>query len=124
MKKAVYLWITFLFFVGTGCTESVDIAIPDNYEVANITGMSIYDTNVKAIASKATIDNEAKTVTATLTAAQDITKLKVTLTISPGATVTSPLGTGFLDFSQPKTITIVSPGQKVTHVWTIAVVNP
>jgi len=124
MKRVAYLLIPVLL-LAFGCAEDVNITIPEDVDVANITGVTVYGDNLATLALRSTnIDSDAKTVLITFNAAQDLTKLKVSLTISTGATITTPLGTGFLDFSQPKTVTVVSPGLAVTSIWTITFVNP
>jgi hypothetical protein len=124
MKRLLYILLIPLMF-SFGCAEDIDITIPEDVDVANITGLTVYNEQLATLALKSTLINrEAKTVVATFNAAQNLAKLKVSLTITPGSTVENPLGTGFSDFSQPKTITIVSPSAAVKSVWTITIVNP
>jgi hypothetical protein len=124
MKKLIYLLIVsaFAFF---GCKETVNIDIPENYEKADITGIAVYNSEqIAAVTSSFSIANALKEVVVILGTAQDLTKLKVSLTISPGATVVEPLGTNIQDFSQPRTVRIVSPGGKVENEWTVIIFNP
>lgn len=107
-----------------GCAEDVHIDIPEDFEKAEITGVAVYDANVKFVASKSNINSELQEVTVTLNTMQDIAQLKLTITITTGATVINPLGTQIQDFTQLKTIKIVSPGKSVEKEWTIRVVNP
>jgi hypothetical protein len=124
MKKIIFLLASVIVLSVTACSEDVNIDIPEDYENAEITGISVYNEDIAFVESKASIDKEAKSVTVTLAQVQDITRLKVTLTISPGSTVITPLGTGLLDFSTSKTLTIASPGKTVQNEWTIAIINP
>ena len=124
MKKITYLLMSTLFLLFSSCMEDVNVDIPENIEKADITGVTIYDGSLKVIPAGSTINVEAKTVTIVLNATNDITKLKVSLTISTGATVIEPLGTGYLDFSSPKTVKIASPGKSIINDWTIQISNP
>jgi hypothetical protein len=143
MKRIIYLLIAVILLPLTGCKEDIDIVIPEEYEVAAITGIAVYREAVEgdaeyakketlvSVKSTATINTEAvvdgetiKLVKVTLAATADLTKLKVTLTISPGATVVNPLGTNIQDFSETRTIDIVSPSGKVTNKWYIQILNP
>jgi hypothetical protein len=121
----------FLLLIGTlaSCMEKVDIEIPEDYDNALVTGLSIYCASqdsdpIKALTSVVVIDNENQAVTATLTTAEDLTQLKVTLTVSSGATVVNPLGSQIQDFSQARTVEIESPSKQLRNTWTITIVNP
>ncbi|MDR1896631.1 MAG: hypothetical protein LBR10_07570 [Prevotellaceae bacterium] len=124
MKHLFYLLIALVLLPFSGCEEDINIVIPEEYQIAEITGIAVYNENLAFVNSTASIDDENKTVEVTLSALQDITKIKVTLTISPGATVKTPLGTGLLDFTEPKTVIIASPGEEIENTWTIAIINP
>ncbi|MDR3062482.1 MAG: hypothetical protein LBU57_10320 [Dysgonamonadaceae bacterium] len=124
MKRISYLVLLFTVFVFFGCSETVNIEIPENYEKANITGITVYNTSGTSISSKVTITDSAQEVVVVLGTSYDLTKLKVSLTVSPGSTVIQPLGTGYLDFSNPRTVTIVSPGGSVKNEWNIQIKNP
>ncbi len=124
MKKLTYLLIV-VTLVFCGCKETVNIDIPDNYEKADITGVAVYNNEqIAAITSSYSIAYALKEVVIILGTTQDLTQLKVSLTISAGATVVQPLGTYIQDFSQPRTVRIVSPGGSVENEWTIIVFNP
>lgn len=124
MKKLTYLLII-VAFAFSGCKESVNIDIPENYEKADITGVAVYNNEqIAAVTSSYSIAYALKEVVVILGTTQDLTHLKVSLTISPGATVTQPLGTYIQDFSQPRTVRIVSPGGSVENEWTIIIFNP
>lgn len=123
MKKFVYLLIVAVF-VSFGCRETVDIEIPENYEKADITGITVYNAQAVSITSSTSIANALKEVVVILGTTQDLTNLKVSLTISPGATITQPLETNIQDFSQPRTVRIVSPGGSVENEWSIRIFNP
>jgi hypothetical protein len=124
MKKIIYLLLSVTLILPFGCKETIDIEIPENYEKADITGVTVYNTAGTSISSNVTITDSNKEVLVTLRTANDLTKLKVTLTVSPGSTVVQPLGTGYLDFSNPRTVTIVSPGESVRNEWNIQIINP
>jgi hypothetical protein len=123
VKKFVYLLIVAVF-VSFGCRETVDIEIPENYEKADITGITVYNAQAVSITSSTSIANALKEVVVILGTTQDLTNLKVSLTISPGATITQPLETNIQDFSQPRTVRIVSPGGSVENEWSIRIFNP
>ncbi|KAA6348379.1 hypothetical protein EZS27_004197 [termite gut metagenome] len=123
VKKFVYLLIVAVF-VSFGCRETVDIEIPENYEKADITGITVYNAQAVSITSSTSIANALKEVVVILGITQDLANLKVSLTISPGATVTQPLETNIQDFSQPRTVRIVSPGGSVENEWSIRIFNP
>ncbi|MDR0681576.1 MAG: hypothetical protein LBG15_07005 [Dysgonamonadaceae bacterium] len=127
----------FLLLICTlaSCMEKVEIEIPEDYDTALITGVNVYRASregdsefasgdpLKLLASTVVIDHEAKTATATLTTMEDLTQLKVTLTISSGATIINSLGSQIQDFSQPRTVEIESPGKTVKNTWTITIIN-
>jgi hypothetical protein len=110
--------------ISFGCNETIDIEIPENYEKADITGITVYNTTGTSISSTVAITDSDKEVLVTLRTANDLTKLKVSLTVSPGSTVVQPLGAGYLDFSNPRTVTVVSPGKSVKNEWSIQIKNP
>lgn len=124
MRQIIFIIISIILFTVTGCTEDVDIQIPENFEKAEITGVSVYNEKLAGIGAKVTINNEAASVNIVLNSKQDLTRLKVTLTISSGATITKPLGTTVQDYSSPKKVTIQSPGGSIEKEWLIELVNP
>jgi PBP1b-binding outer membrane lipoprotein LpoB len=123
MKKITYLLII-IALVTMGCRESVNIDIPENYEKADITGASVFNDQAAAVTASVSIAYVLKEVVIVLGSSQDVTNLKLTLTISPGATVLQPLGTHIQDFSQPRTVQIASPSGTVITEWTIRIFNP
>jgi hypothetical protein len=125
MKKTVYLLLSVTMMMSSfGCNETIDIEIPENYEKADITGITVYSIAGTSVSSNVVITDSNKEVVVTLGTANDLTKLKVTLTVSPGSTVVQSLGTSYLDFSNPRTVTIVSPGKSVKNEWSIQIKNP
>ncbi|MDR2775467.1 MAG: hypothetical protein LBC19_12150 [Tannerella sp.] len=124
MKKMTYLLLSVMTIISFGCNETIDIEIPENYEKADITGITVYNTTGTSISSTVAITDSDKEVLVTLRTANDLTKLKVSLTVSPGSTVVQPLGAGYLDFSNPRTVTVVSPGKSVKNEWSIQIKNP
>jgi hypothetical protein len=124
MKKTVYLLLFVTITIFSGCSETIDVEIPENYEKADITGITVYNTDGVSISSRLTITESSREALAVLGTANDLTKLKVSLTVSPGSTVVQSLGTGYLDFSNPRTVTIVSPGETVKTEWIIKIENP
>jgi hypothetical protein len=135
-RKIVKYGFLLLICTLAGCMEKVEIEIPEDYDAALITGVNVYRASregdsefangdpVKSLASTVIIDNEAKTVTATLTTTENLTQLKVTLTVSSGATVIHSLGGQIQDFSQARTVEIESPSKNVKNTWTIEIINP
>ncbi|MDR2472388.1 MAG: hypothetical protein LBD53_02330 [Tannerella sp.] len=124
--KQIFKFLSITLFASLfGCIDDVSVDIPENIDVANITGLTVYNDALTVCATKSVvINNETNTVNVTFNAAQNLAKLKVTLTVSAGSTVTAPLGTSFLDLSQSKSVTIVSPSGKVTNNWTLQFFNP
>jgi hypothetical protein len=123
MKRLLYIFIP-LLLLAVGCAEEVDIAIPDEFEKADISGVTVYDSQLTVIGSSTSIALSIREAIVTLNSKQDLTQLKVSLTVSSGATIISPLGTQVQDFSQPRTVRIVSPGGSVEREWILRVVNP
>ncbi|MDR1718667.1 MAG: hypothetical protein LBR67_00900 [Dysgonamonadaceae bacterium] len=119
MKKILYFLITICLLPFWSCDEKVDIEIPETVDLANITGVTVYGSDLKSITATTVLDADALTATVTTKAGTDITNLKVSLTISSGATVTQSFGTEFRDFTSPQSVTIVSPSKKIINVWTV-----
>jgi hypothetical protein len=136
MKKLIYLFIPVMMLAFAGCDDDLNIAIPEDFDKAEITGAAIYREAVEgdsefakkqafvSVASAIVIDKEAHIATVKLTKAGDLAQLKVTLTISSGATVENPLGTQIQDFTASRSISIVSPSGAVKNEWVLEIVNP
>jgi hypothetical protein len=136
MKKLIYLFISVVLFSFTGCNDDLNIVIPEDFDVAEITGAALYREAVEgdkeftnkqvfvSVASTTVIDQEAHTATVKFTKAGDLTQLKVALTISSGATVQNPLGTQIQDYSESRIVNVASPSGKVKNEWTLSIVNP
>jgi hypothetical protein len=123
MKHLLYILVP-LLLLAVGCAEDVNTVIPDEFEKADITGVTVYDSQLTVIGSSTSIAPSIREAVVTLNSKQDLAQLKVSLTVSSGATVISPLGTQVQDFSQPRTVRIVSPGSSVEREWILRVVNP
>lgn len=124
MKRILFILISIACFSLTKCSDDVDIQIPENYEKAEITGITVYNGSLSSVPASVTIYSESASVNVLLNSVQDLSNLKVTLTISAGATVTKPLGTELQDYSSPRQVTIKSPGGSVEKEWLIEIVNP
>ncbi|MDR1610898.1 MAG: hypothetical protein LBS08_05255 [Candidatus Symbiothrix sp.] len=134
-KKILKYGFLLLICALTGCMEKVEIEIPEDYDAALITGVNVYRASkegdsefvkgdpVKPLTSTVEIDNEMKTVITRLTTEEDLTKLKVSLTISSGATIINSFGGQIQDFSQVRTVEIESPSKKVKNTWTIEIIS-
>jgi hypothetical protein len=136
MKKLIYLFISVMMLSFAGCSDDLNIVIPEDFDQAEITGAVIYRASVEGdkaftdkqafvtVVSTLVIDKEAHTAVVTLKTAENLAQLKVTLTISSGATVANPLGTQIQDFTAPRTVSIVSPSGNVKTEWVVSIVNP
>lgn len=113
------LLVVLCFIVG-GCSN-IDFEIDPAYEKAEITGVELYNTDMARADQSLEINSEAGDIKVTLRAGQDITRLKVAVVVSTGATVTPSLSVGLQDLSQPKAYTVISPNGTVKKDWTITV---
>ncbi|MDR1681772.1 MAG: hypothetical protein LBS25_00065 [Candidatus Symbiothrix sp.] len=139
MKKQMFqLAFLFLMLLFTSCFENVEVDIPTSYDQAAITGVSVYRAakegdeefakNQAFVSIQSTVElaatEEANTCDIQLQTTEDLTRLKILLTISPAATVIRPLGATIQDFSETKTVKIESPSGKIVKEWTLQVLNP
>lgn len=120
MKRIVYFLTAILTCIFISCGDD-DYNIDEAYEKAEITSIVMYDRGGNVVSDKVEINSEAGTVTVTLKSGADITDLKMTATISSGATLRPGMATGFQDFSTPHTYTVTSPGETIVKEWTITV---
>lgn len=120
MKKILPLLFMAIAWCLVSCGDD-DYTIDPAYEKAEITSVILYDRNGEVASDAVEINSEAATVTVTLKAGADITNLKMTATISPGATLTPGMAIGFQDYSAPRTYTVSSPGQSIVKEWSVTV---
>lgn len=119
MKK--HFIIIFIFIATlTSCYDLV-YDINPAYETANITSVQIYNQSQISVVNTLAIDTSAQTVNVVIKDTEDITKLKLSATISTGATITPSMSVGFQDLSQPKIYKVTSPNKTITKDWTITV---
>lgn len=101
--------------------EDNEYAVSSEYENADISAIECYDVaNVRAD-SLTDIATPTKLIITKLKKGEDITKLKVNVTISAGATITPALSIGYQDYTEPKVYKVTSPGGTVVKEWTIMV---
>jgi hypothetical protein len=137
-RQCSYLAFLFFTLLMMACAEKVEVDIPESYDKAAITGASVYRaakegdkaysdglafTNITATVTLSE-EEDANRCTIALATTEDLTQLKVLLTISSAATVIAPLGTAIQDYSVPKTVKIASPSGKVVKEWSIKIENP
>lgn len=120
IKTRVYVFIILVTSM-VGCSPT-DYEISNAYEVANITAVTIYkpDSNPQNIVELFDIDVDKSIVKAFVPEGADLTRLRLVLTISTGASV-SPAVSGFMDLSLPKEYIVTSPNQIINKKWTIVV---
>lgn len=119
MKKILFFF-TFITLIFMGCNDD-NYTVDPAYENADITAVVIYNKNGTVASNKVTIDTELATADITLKAGEDIHNLKLTASISTGATIASSMSAGYQDLSSPKTYKITSPGGTVVKEWLITV---
>ena len=119
MKKIVFL-LSIILMVTYGCTK-IDYEIDEAYEKAEITGVELYNRQMKRADQSANINAEAGTILVTLKAGENITDLKLAVTASTGVEINPSMSAGFQDFSTPKTYEVISPNNTVKKTWTITV---
>jgi len=122
MKKIFFICFNILLFMSACDKDSY--TIDEDFEQAEITGVTMFDSNMARSDQKSTIDSGTGTISVTLKANQDITHLKLAVTVSTGADVSPTMSVGYQDFSTPKKYTVTSPGKTITKEWTITVANP
>ncbi len=119
MKKIFYL-LLMLVFTLTACGDD-DYTVEEAYEKAEITAIVLYNKEGKVASDQVTISSEQGAITVELKEGEDKTNLKITASISAGATLTPDMAQGYQDFSTAKTYTVISPGKSVVKQWTLTV---
>jgi len=119
MKKIIASII--VLFALVGCVKEEDIAIDPAYEKADITAIQCYNkTGASAVASSQ-IAIPSRSAIVILKKGEDITQLKMSLSVSPGATVDESIPIGYADYTNPRTVVVTSPGSSQTRQWTIKI---
>ncbi|MFV0469638.1 MAG: hypothetical protein ACK5MK_12010 [Dysgonomonas sp.] len=119
MKKI--LFILSVILVAISACSKIEYDIDNSYEKADISSIAIYDETATNVVSSSVIDTTAQTVSAVVKKESDITKLKLTVTVSLGANVSPTMSAGLQDLSQPKVYRVTSPNGTVVKDWTIIV---
>jgi hypothetical protein len=122
MKKILFIIIA-AAFSATSCSD-IDFEIDELYEMAEISGITLYDETAVNVIQESEIDADAATITAIVKSSTDITRLKLVLSVSQGAKVTPSASVGFQDLSEPQVCKVTSPNGKITKEWTISVSYP
>lgn len=89
------------------------------YEKADVSAISCYNRAGENVMQSVSIVLPTRMVIAVLKPGADVTDLKVSVTVSSGATVTPALSTGFEDYTEHRTIWVTSPGKTVSKEWTL-----
>lgn len=117
LRKYILLFGIALF-VSNACSD-YEYEPDPAYEKADISAISCYNRAGEDIVQSSSIILPVRLVIAVLKPGADLTDLKVSITVSSGATVTPSLSTGFGDYTQPRTIRITSPGGTLSKEWTL-----
>ena len=115
MKKLIYILFTSLYVAVTACSK-IDYKINDAYETAAITGITLYAVSDKPvnIIESFEIDTENASVYAFVPEGTDLTHLRLVLTISTGASLTTVIN-GFTDLSSPKKYTMQGADRPLSY---------
>lgn len=119
MKKIACI-LSFVIIVLAGCTD-VNYVVDEAFEKAEITGVELYNKQMKRADKSSVIDSPNQTITVTLKTGEDITNLKLAVTASTGAEINPSMAVGYQDFSTLKTYEVTSPNKTVKKTWTIKV---
>jgi PBP1b-binding outer membrane lipoprotein LpoB len=117
LKKYIALVGAALFTL-TSCSDYEYTPDP-SYEKADISAISCYNRTGENVVQSASIVLPTRMVIAVLKPGTDVTDLKISITVSSGATVTPTLSTGFEDYTEHRTIWVTSPGKTVSKEWTL-----
>lgn len=113
----ILLFVTALF----SCQKDDDFTVTAAFEKADVTSIACFNENLASAVSGFDISVPTRLIIVRLKPGENIKKLKINLTLSAGATVIPALATGFLDYSEPKIIQVVSPGGTIAREWTILI---
>jgi len=119
----IYFFMISLFLILSACSDD-DYTIDTAYEKAEITGVELYNRSMASAYQSydiEDIDSVSGSVVVRLKSGEDITDMKMAVTVSAGADIYPSLSVGFQDLSSPKTYTVTSPGKSVVKTWTITV---
>lgn len=109
-----------LALITASCSEYEYTPDPD-FEKADISAISCYDRSGADVIRTSEIILPMHMVIVMLRPGADITDLKVSITVSSGATVTPSLSTGFGNWTAPRIVNVTSPAGTVTEEWTIMI---
>lgn len=123
MNKYLSLIAILLTCLFSSCSD-IDTSIDEDYEKAEITSIVLYNRAGKVVSDKVTINSDEGYISVTLKSGADIKDLKMTATISSGATMSPSLSRGFQDYSSPYSCKVTSPGESIVKAWTITVLPP
>ncbi len=118
--KRIYYIIAIILFVGSACSD-IDYEFNEEYEKAEITGVDMYNREMKRAQKSVNIDPATGKIIVVLNDGENIKDLKLTTRISTGATINPVMSSGFQDFTSPKTYTVTSPRETIMKEWTISV---
>lgn len=120
MRKILYVCAILLLL--TAC-DNDSYQVTEDYEKAVISAIECYNEKGERAdnAKETAIATPTRMVIVKLNKGEDITKVKVCLTISSGALITPSLSVGFQDFTAPKVYQITSPGGTIVNEWTIMI---
>jgi len=116
MKKAFLLA---MIICAVSCTKSENYKVDSEYEMANITGLQVYNRQGDRADSVIDINLESSFGKIIIKSQEDITNLKIVATISTGAEIYPSMSVGYQDFSEPKSYTVRSPGGTISKKWVI-----
>jgi len=119
MKKIYYI-IAIILLLGSACSD-IDYEFNEEYERAEITGVDMYNREMKRAQKSVNIDAAAGKIVVVLNDGENIKDLKLTTRISTGATITPVMSSGYQDFTSSKTYKVISPRETITKEWTISV---
>lgn len=122
MKRITNIITIVLLLFVSACTD-VDYEIDETYENAEILAVALYNIEANRADFETKIESEKGTAIVKLRGGEEITKLKLTITISTGATVVPALPVGIQNLTDPITFDIVSPNKTVVKSWTITVIE-
>ena len=104
-----------------GCAKEEDIAIDPAYEKADIIAVQCYNKNGASVVASSQIAVPSRSAIVFLKKGENITQIKLSLSVSPGATVDESIPVGYADYTSPRTVIVTSPGGTQTRQWTIKI---
>lgn len=120
LKFQIYLATAVLSVTMLSCSK-YEYEPDPAFEKADISAISCYDRSGADAVLSSEIILPMNMVIVILKPGADITDLKVSITVSSGATVFPSLSVGFKDYTDPVEIEVTSPGGTVTEKWTLMI---